>query len=70
MRYYLVDLERTIINKRPIYWNVNQRGYTEDKDSAGTFIFENALALCQNDIDYKTLMLPSESVFDKYEKQR
>lgn len=60
MRFYIVDLERTFANKKTVYWKTGKKGYTDDKKEAGTYLYENALALCQNDILDLTLILPCD----------
>jgi hypothetical protein len=62
MKYYLLDLERTIGNGRPTYWNLNRHGYTTDLEAAGLFSRETAQAVVNSDIDKWTVMVSQQQV--------
>lgn len=62
MDFYLLDLERTIGNGRPYYWNGNRHGYTTSLEHAGLFSKWIAEQICEGDYDKRTVMISTEQV--------
>lgn len=58
MKFYVLDIERTIATGKPTYWRKSQYGYTDNIEEAGQFEYENALALATNDVEMKTALIP------------
>jgi hypothetical protein len=62
MEYYLLDLERTIANGRPYFWNGNRHGYTTSLEHAGLFSDWIAEEIVKGDYDKRTVMISTEQV--------
>ena len=60
MKYYLIDMERSSLDNL-CYWKSCRRGYTYDISDAGMYDESEAIKLCLEDIDKRTLMLPLTS---------
>lgn len=57
-KYYLLDLERTIVYERPFFWKGNKHGYTKSLEHAGLFPKEIAQQIVDHDdIDRTTVMI-------------
>lgn len=55
--YYLLDLERTLINGMPYYWLKNRHGYTYEIEEAGLFSEDMAAEIVKHDLDDRTVMI-------------
>lgn len=62
MKYYLLDLERTIGNGVPTYWNQNRHGYTEDLERAGLFSKDIAEMTVNSDLDKWTVKISQQQI--------
>jgi hypothetical protein len=62
MKYYLLDIERTIGHGIPTYWNQNRHGYTTDLEAAGLFSKEIAENIVNSDIDKWTVKVSQQQV--------
>jgi hypothetical protein len=62
--FYLLDLERTISNKVPYFWNGNRHGYTSSLQHAGLFSRWTAEQIVQGDYDQRTVMISQKVVFN------
>lgn len=62
MKYYLLDLERSIGWGNLYYWEGNKHGYTYKISEAGLFSEEAAAQIVKSDIDKKTIMISADSV--------
>jgi hypothetical protein len=62
-KYFLLDLERTIISGVPAYWKGNKHGYTYDIQHAGIFDEINANMIVKSDQDQSTVKVPLNLVF-------
>jgi hypothetical protein len=60
--YYLLDLERTIANGTPYYWNGNRHGYTTSLAQAGLFSEWIAEQIVQGDYDKRTVKISVEQI--------
>jgi hypothetical protein len=61
--FYLMDLERTIANNVPYFWNGNKHGYTSSLKHAGLFTKEIAEQIVADDFDKRTIMISEEQIF-------
>jgi hypothetical protein len=64
MRYYLMDLERTVTTGTAHYWNPLKRGYTDDAELAGKYTKTEANAIVKADVNRRTVAI-EETVIDK-----
>jgi hypothetical protein len=64
VKYYLLDLERTIGFNRPFFWKPNKRGYTGSLKLAGLFSKGMAEKIVADDFN-KTTILISQSWIHK-----
>lgn len=62
MKYYLMDLERSIQSGEVHYWKASRRGYTKDIEEAGEYTEETALEIIATDFDRRTVMIPKSVV--------
>lgn len=62
MKYYLMDLERTVLAGVPCYWKKNSRGYTYIIMDAGEYEKETAETIVKHDNDHKTIMISKKTV--------
>ena len=62
LKYYLLDLERTIALGAPTYWNQNRHGYTHILSTAGTFPEKVAQEIVSKDFDRLTIMISTEKM--------
>lgn len=60
--YFLMDLERTIGNNRPFFWNGNRHGYTTNLQQAGLFSKGIAEQIVLGDYNKNTVMISVEQV--------
>lgn len=60
--YFLMDLERTLLNGSPAYWKGNRHGYTYTLEFAGIFSEEIADEIVRHDLDGKTIKVPVDLV--------
>lgn len=60
--YYLMDLERTIGTGIVHYWRRNKYGYTPYIGEAGLFPEEEAMEIFKNDLDFKTIAIPVDTI--------
>jgi hypothetical protein len=60
--FYLLDLERTILNGKPYYWKENKHGYTTLIDLAGEFTGKEASQFVFNDVDNRTIMIHKNTI--------
>lgn len=60
--YYLMDLERTILTSITHYWKRNKHGYTPYIEEAGLFPEDEAIEIFKNDRDFRTVMIPQDTV--------
>ncbi|MED4128260.1 hypothetical protein [Shouchella miscanthi] len=60
MKYYLIDLERSISLGRIHYWKPNKQGYTIYIIDAGQYTQEEAKRLVMDDIDKITVCISVE----------
>jgi hypothetical protein len=61
-RFYLLDLERTVLYDRLYFWKQNKRGYTNHIEDAGLFFKEIAAKICEADLDNGTIMIPEKGL--------
>ncbi|MFP5109690.1 hypothetical protein ACSU6B_23470 [Neobacillus sp. C211] len=62
MRYYLIDLERTISSRMVHYWKANKRGYSPLIEEAGLYSEEAATEIVEGDFDKRTVMVSEDTV--------
>jgi hypothetical protein len=63
-QFYLLDLERTISNNVPYFWNGNRHGYTNNLRFAGLFSEWTAQQIVKGDYDNRTIMISQRVVSD------
>lgn len=68
-RYYLMDLERTLLTGTPCYWKSNKFGYTYKVEYAGLFSEDLAIEIARNDLDKKTVLVPEKLVRETNEHE-
>lgn len=56
-RYFLMDLERTIMSGVPCFWKITKHGYTYQLEYAGLFPKDYAEEIVKQDRDKKTVMI-------------
>lgn len=59
MEYILIDLERSMIFRKLMFWKPNEFGYTNIILEAGLYSKERANEIVQSDIDETTIMVKS-----------
>lgn len=62
--YYLLDLERTIVFKKPYFWKRDKHGYTSELYFAGLFTKEEAEKIAEDDKDKRTAIIHYQMVYD------
>lgn len=62
MKYYLMDLERSVLTGVVHYWKENRFGYTSNIDEAGLFEEETAKEISKNDFEGRTIMISRKVV--------
>jgi hypothetical protein len=55
--YYLMDLERTLINGMPYFWLKSRHGYTYEIEEAGLFSEDMANEIIKHDLDQRTVKI-------------
>lgn len=58
-KFYLIDLERSLVIGKRMFWKKNCHGYTENIKEAGIFSETKAIEKCECDLNRKTVMLPT-----------
>lgn len=56
MKFYLIDLERSVVTGVVHYWKENRHGYTTVLKEAGLFDEEAAKEIVASDFDERTIM--------------
>jgi hypothetical protein len=64
MKYYLLDIEKTIGHGIPIYWKKNRLAYTADLKEAGLFRKDIAEMMVDSNID-KWIVKVSQQQIEK-----
>jgi hypothetical protein len=62
MTYFLLDIERTVLNNVATYWKQNRHGYVYGIDDAGRFSKETAEEIVAGDFNQLTIMISVEDV--------
>jgi hypothetical protein len=62
MKYFLMDLERTLLSGVPSYWKSNKRGYTYNIHEAGLYDEKQAEKIAEEDFDKRTVKINSKTV--------
>jgi len=65
-RYVLIDLNRTLSIKAPVYWKSNRSGYTPTITQAGIYRLSEAREISLNDVKGLTVMLPIDEALIKH----
>jgi len=62
MKYYLIDLERSMRTGSIHYWKPNKFGYTTDLREAGLYDEKEAKDIVDDDIDKRTVLVSELTV--------
>lgn len=62
MKYYLIDLERSMRTGLIYYWKPNKFGYTTDLREAGLYDEKEAKDIVDDDIDKRTVLVSELTV--------
>ena len=62
MKYYLIDLERSMRTGSIYYWKPNKFGYTTDLREAGLYDEKEAKDIVDDDIDKRTVLVSELTV--------
>lgn len=62
MRYFLIDLERSVASGAVYYWKQNRHGYTRNLEEAGRFLEEEADRQVKQDFDARTIKVAEKTI--------
>jgi hypothetical protein len=64
MKYFLMDLERTLGNGVPADWKSNKRGYTYNIHEAGLYSEKEAEEIVKADFNERTIKISLKAIED------
>ena len=69
MKYYLMDLERSVGTGEVYFWKGNRYGYTKDIETAGLFDETEAERIVKEDFNKRTVMVSEKIINDIKQSQ-
>jgi hypothetical protein len=64
MKYFLMDLERTLGSGVPAFWKANKRGYTYNIHEAGLYSEKEAEKIVEADFNERTIKISRKAIED------